>query len=263
MKHGTKSTSALLALFVLLICFSSFSCMVRAEPVRILSSEYKPWTTNDSIHGGFINRVVKEAFARKGVQVTFDYVSWKKAEVGLNDGTAQVSSFWFSDPNADHLYVLSEPLSKHSELIFHLKSKPLPKWETLNDLTALRFGITRGYTYTAELKALSRSGKLKVVESALDQHNFRRLLKGDLDAFPMEEIAAQLLLADIKLFSQKEKNLFTHDPKPLQVVPGYLRFSKTHPQTAELVSKFNAGLAEMRRDGTYDAYYQDMLKGIY
>lgn len=242
---------------------STLAGVAFAETITIATGEYEPWTGEKTKYGGFVNRVVREAFARKGVQVTYSYVPWKRAEAEVKEGKVQASSFWFPNPDLDKDFVLSEPISNHRELFFHLKSKPLPKWTKLEDLATLTFGVTRGYSYTAELWNMGKNGKLKLDEASADEQNFRKLLSERINVFPMDEVSGWKLLSDEKKFAAGTKDLIAVDARPLKITLGHLRFPKNGPETKILVEKFNAGLADMKKDGTYEKYYDDMFKGIY
>lgn len=234
-----------------------------AEPVRVATSEYEPWVNEKSKYGGFVNRVVKEAFARQGVDIVFEYMPANRAAAMVLKGVYPVSSYWFSNPEYDKDYVLSQVVLRQRELLLHLKSRPLPKWHTLGDLAHLKFGATIGYTYTAEFWAMANAGSLKTVVSYADETSLKRLLSGDIDVFPMEEVAARRLLANPTLFGPEAKDRLAYGGKPLKESEGYLRFTKGGPLTDELVAKFHAGLAEIRNDGSYARFYAELLQGIY
>ena len=63
-----------LNLFLLtsVLLFSSQLCS--AESVKISTTEYSPFTTSTAKYNGFVNRVIKEAFKREGIDVEFHYV---------------------------------------------------------------------------------------------------------------------------------------------------------------------------------------------
>ena len=236
---------------------------VRAETVTIATGEFPPWTTESGKYGGFVNRVITAAFARCGIKVQFSYMPWKRAETETRLGHYDASAVWFASQASEHDFVLSDPISNHREVFFHLKSKPLPNWATLSDLRDIKLGATLGYTYTSEFWAMARSGELNVEVAARDVLNLKKVVMGRIDAFPLDEMSGWLLLSDTKLFLPGVKELFATAGRPLRATPGYMRFPRNQPRTAYLVSKFNAGLLELKSDGSYDKFIQDMISGVY
>lgn len=241
----------------------SFAGLVRAETVAIATGEFPPWTSESARYGGFVNRVVAAAFARVGIDVKFSYMPWKRAEAETRVGRYDASAFWFASQAGEGDFILSEPISSHKEVFFHLKSKPFPHWETLADLHAVKIGATLGYTYTSEFWALAHDGKINVEVAARDELNLKKVAIGRIDAFPVDEMTGWLLLSNPKLFLPGVKNMFATEARPLRATSGYLRFPRQQPRTARLMMKFNAGLLALKNDGTYERYLQDLISGIY
>jgi polar amino acid transport system substrate-binding protein len=250
---------------VILWCLLGVCCpgLVRAETVAIATGELPPWTSESAKYGGFVNRVIKAAFARKGLDVKFTYMPWKRAETETKVGRYDASAFWFASRASERDFVLSAPISNHKEVFFHLKSTPFPHWETLSDLRGLKLGATLGYTYTSEFWTMAQTGKLKVEVAARDVLNLKKVAVGRIDAFPVDEVTGWLLLSNTEYFLPGIKDLFTTGSRPLRATAGYLRFPRQQPRTPDLVAKFNAGLLELRNDGSYDRYFQDMISGVY
>ena len=113
---------------------STLAGVAFAETITIATGEYEPWTGEKTKYGGFVNRVVREAFARKGVQVTYSYVPWKRAEAEVKEGKVQASSFWFPNPDLDKDFVLSEPISNHRELFFSPQVQAVAKMDEIGGL---------------------------------------------------------------------------------------------------------------------------------
>lgn len=241
----------------------SFAGLARAETVTIATGEFPPWTSESARYGGFVNRVVAAAFSRVGIDVKFSYMPWKRAEAETRVGRYDASAFWFASQSGEGDFILSEPISSHKEVFFHLKSKPFPHWETLSDLHAVKIGATLGYTYTSEFWELAHDGKINVEVAARDELNLKKVAIGRIDAFPVDEMTGWLLLSNPKLFLPGVKNMFATEARSLRSTSGYLRFPRHQPRTSRLMVKFNAGLLAMKNDGTYERYLQDLISGIY
>ncbi len=230
-----------------------------AEDVVISTGEFAPWTGEKLPGGGYVNRVVREAFRRQGVTVKFKYVPWQRALEELHSGTVQASSFWADDPARIKDYMLSAPVSEHRELLFHRKDKALSKWRRLADLGKYRFGATRSYTYTKEFWDLAKKGTLKVEVSADDESSIRKMLAGRIDIFPMDEFSGWTLLSS-SLFPVGTHDLVMAEPMAFSVLYGHLMVRRT-AEGARLIKLVNAGIASMKADGTLATFKDDLYRG--
>lgn len=246
--------------FILGLCLTG---LLRAETVTVATGEFPPWTTEGARHGGFVNRVIAAAFARVGITAEFTYMPWKRAETETKLGHYDASAVWFASQASESDFVLSAPISNHKEVFFHLKSKPFPNWETLSDLHSVKLGATLGYTYTGEFWAMAQAGKINVEVAARDVLNLKKVVVGRIDSVPIDEISGWMLLSNTELFLPGIKDLFATAARPLRSTPGYLRFPRHQARTPYLVGKFNAGLLELKEDGSYDRFFQEMISGIY
>ena len=253
-----KTLQALI-LFCLLALVQSASA---AETIQITTGEYAPWTSENLKHGGFSSHVITEAFKLEGYEVNFTFYPWKRVYEAAKKGNRFPASAWWypSEERSEHFYY-SAPLLMDSTVFFHLKDKPLPEWETLEDLRDRNIGATSGYTYTAEFWDAAKSKRLDIQEASSDELNFKKLLKGRIDLFPTSDLVGQKLLKEVFTPEEAEKVVF--HPKPLMSVPGHLLFSRKHPNGEELMAVFNSGLAKLRASGRYDQFWADLISGKY
>ncbi|UTH75739.1 ABC transporter substrate-binding protein [Chromobacterium sp. IIBBL 290-4] len=240
----------------LLLCWMGWAAAVE---LLISTGEYAPWSGEKLQGDGFVNRVVREAFAREGIAVRFDYLPWARALESLRNGSVQASSFWFDDPVKAKEFLYSAPISEHREVLFHRKDRAVPNWQKLSDLNSLRFGSTRGYSYTVEFRQLARQGLLAVEEADDDRVNLLKLLAGRIDLFPLDEFTGWQLLAS-DAFPRGAHDLITTETKPFSVQYGHLLMRRS-PANAQLMARFNAGLAKLRADGTLERFRLDLYRG--
>ncbi|MEO9385350.1 substrate-binding periplasmic protein [Chromobacterium phragmitis] len=244
-------------LLLLLFCLGLGRAL--AAELLIATGEYAPWTGERLPGEGFVNRVVREAFAREGVQVRFEYMPWARALEALRNGNAQASSFWFDDPVKAKEFLYSAPLSEHREVLFHRKDVTVPSWQKLPELRALRFGATRGYTYTAEFRQLTKQGMLKVEEANDDKTNLLKMLAGRIELFPIDEFTGwQLLSSDA--FPRGAHDLVTTESRPFSIQYGHLLMPRS-ARNEQLMARFNAGLAKLKADGTLERFRLDLYRG--
>jgi polar amino acid transport system substrate-binding protein len=250
---------------VLLLGYLGFAAPYpcRAEPIiQITTGEYPPWSSSHLKHEGLVNHVITEAFEREGYRATFVYFPWKRAyTAALKGDPFFVTSFWFqSEERAKHFYY-SDPVMVEKTVFFHLKSKPIKKWSSLDDLKGYRIGATRGYTYTKEFWEAHQSGRLNIEMANSDELNFKKLLKERIDFFPTGLAAGLGILEE--QFTPAMKKRVTYHPKPLLLGTGHLLVNKKHKDSKRIVQALNRGLSKLRQEGLIDAFMDDLLKGKY
>lgn len=228
--------------------------------LKISTGVFSPWADENARHKGFVSRVIEEAFRRRGYQVEFFFWPWKRALVAARNGKVDATSFWYKSEEKQKQFYYSEPISEHKEVFFYLKNRTLPEWHSLEDLSGLEIGATRGYTYTDEFWRLKQAGKLTVYEANSDELNFKKLLAGRIVLFPAAELVGWRVL---KQLDPAASDKVTTLEKPLAKQYGHLLFAKESPQSKALVTEFNAGLKTMKEDGTLESYRKDLRKGIY
>ncbi len=221
-----------------------------AQEIVIATGEYPPYTEETARGSGVVNTIVTEAFKRQGVTVKYSFMPWKRALEATRAGTFAASSFWFKNEEREKEFVFSKSFISAREVFFYKKSAPVAGWDKLGDLGGKRIAVTRGYTYTTELWNLVNSKKLLGDEAASDEQGLHKLLAGRVDLMIVDELVGWNLLSNPGLFTRGAPNMLAVLPKPFSETKGFLIFPKDGKQTAELLQKFNAGLAEMEKDGT-------------
>jgi polar amino acid transport system substrate-binding protein len=142
-----------------------------------------------------------------------------------------------------------------------LKSNPIKDWKTLDDLKNYKFGATRGYTYTKEFWEAEESKRLDADVTDSDRQNFKKLLAGRIDIFPSGLVNGYSILR--KEFDASESDLISFHPKPLSKTTGHLALTRSSKNSGNLLRIFNQGLAELKKEGLYNKFRDDLLAGKY
>lgn len=231
------------------------------EIITISTLEYPPWTGKNLKFNGFVNHVITEAFQRQGYSVRYTYLPWKRAVIEAKNGEYSALSYVYFSKDREKEFYLSNPISEEKIVFFHLKSNPIKGWKTLDDLKNYKFGATRGYTYTKEFWQAVESKRLIVDIADSDKQNFKKLYAGRIDIFPSGLVNGYNFLQ--KEFDASKSHLLTYHPKPLSKTTGHLAFTRSKKNSENLRHMFNQGLAELKQEGLYDQYVQDLLAGKY
>jgi len=248
--------------FSTLALVTLFSWDVQAEPpnaVKITTGEYPPFTSKADKSNSHLNTVVIEAFAKEGIRVQFYYFPWARAYHKALTGGFDATSYWYpSEERKEHFYY-SNPVVDSPTYFFHLKARPL-NWENIQDLKGKLVGATRGYTYTTEFVRAGNENLFTFQWGNSDEQNFRMLLAGRTDIFPIEIYPAYYQLK--KHFSSKDTDKLTFHEKPLVDSSGYILFPKKSQHSEYFLKQFNNGLEKLKKSGRFDEIYSKIGEGL-
>ena len=205
-----------IVLSVLVACFIAVAPVHAGSPdvLRITTGDSPPFSSASLPGQGITIRVIREALRRAGYELEVVFYPWKRAwsEAVANerlDGTA----YWFRAEWRERDFHYSAPLISERYVFFHLKSNPLPAWEQLSELSSQRLGATLAYTYNHVFREHAARGMLNVEWVHSDEINFRKLLRGRIDAFPLGILVGYYLLHT--RFPAGEVAKVSHHGKPL------------------------------------------------
>ena len=265
MESKKISYSIVFVVVLVIIGFAGSSLMIYSasaeEIITISTLEYAPWAGKNLKNNGFVNHVINEAFQRKGYTVMFTYLPWKRAVAEVKSGQYSALSYVYWTKDREKEFYLSDPISEEKIVFFHLKSNSIKDWETLEDLKNYKFGATRGYTYTKEFWDAANSKRLMVDVTNSDIQNFKKLLAGRIDIFPSGLVNGKSLLK--KEFNPNVPPLLSFHPKPLSKTTGHLAFAKSRINSENLLRIFNQGLAQLKKEGLFNKFRDDLLAGKY
>jgi len=232
----------------LVIYFSLFVAISQnawSHKVRMVTTDWAPYYASTLESGGVVAELVQAAFLRGGHESSLSWYSWIRAMRMAKVGSADaVMGAYYSEERAG-IYNYSDPIFSVDVGLIALKSLGIDKYGGLRSLDSYIIGVMRGWVYTEEFDTADFLKKQIVVNQVFA---VRMLFSKQVD----------IVAASISVFKH-EANLLSNskgqdivvlnpllDSKPL-----YLMFSKNIPNSLELVKSFNAGMASIRADGTF------------
>jgi polar amino acid transport system substrate-binding protein len=237
----------------LLCCF--LTAPAGAETITITTGEYAPFTSESAPDGGLVNRIVREAFARSGMEVEFAWRPWARVIVEARSGKAQAASYFALDAERDKDFIPVGPVVVDVSSIFYRAGEDMPVWTSYADLAGKRIGVTRGYTYPPDFNALAETGILDVEVADTDELNLRKLLAKRIDLFPSNDLITYRLLNE--QFSREERAMIAKTEQIFIEIETYLLISRKAPEAQSLADRFAAGLKAMQEDGTLATYLRE------
>ena len=251
--------SQLLLVWTLVLFFPGIHA--NAETVKITTGEWKPLISSEFKHGRVILHIVREAFARKGIDVEIGFFPWARAVKNVADGSWDAMAITASrHSDGDENYLYSDAVYIGGDVIFHLKDTRL-RGNRLVDMEGLKFGAVLSYDYTTEYRKAVEDGLISEVMAPEADLLFPMLMAKRFDVFIMDKTAG--LYAFNTKYREKAGDVITYLDQPLSTFEYSMRFSDDGEKNQRLVKIFNTSLKEMREVGIIDQYYRDFEKGIY
>ncbi|MDY0162613.1 substrate-binding periplasmic protein [Desulfobotulus sp.] len=236
---------------ILSLLLASLFCFLSgpAAAEKILIAACDPWPPFvDPQHPkeGVSMEIIRAAYATQGYAIKLEYVPWARAEQGVKDGVYDfLPPTWMTHERQKYL-LYSEPYAVNQIKFIKRKDDPF-EFTGMESLKGKTIGIVRGYGYGDAFLTATHFRR----EEANDLiSNTRKLIAGRIDLTLEDEIVARVRLA------QENPNLlndisFTRNAlsrNPLHIAAGL-----KNPKHQEIITAFNKGLAEIRKNGTYAA----------
>ncbi len=218
------------------------------------SSAEKPGADSESSPVGFSVDLVRAVLATQGIQVKFINVPFARCMLYAKSGqVAGCFNATITDDNrAD--YIWHQPAMFEEELSIFARSGTQSPELRLSDLRGKRVGYTNGYTYPSEFMHDSRIQKsVAVSDAAL----IRMLVAKRVDYILLNRTPGWLRIDNTPEFKGQIKRVGV-----LSMDGFWVAFSKQHPQGERLAKAFSAGLAQMRRDGSYQQLQDEFRRRV-
>lgn len=236
--------TALLALTALLVSGAHAQEWMN---VTLTQQEYPPLIMRDAPYGGLLTQIVTESFRLSRVEVHYTAVPNNRAIAGPMLDLYEGSYGWAHSVERDtKLLYSSKPIYALRIVFFNRQSDDIP-WKTLLDLRSSRIGVTQGNHYSDEFASLSAAGQLQTDSAPSDLSNFRKLLLGRIDLFPIDQDVGQFILKTN--FSLQDQNKIAFQKKPISIVPVYVVIRRNLHQAKELLDRFDRGFQQLTETG--------------
>ncbi len=232
-----------------LFCFAAAFASAEGEVV-LATNDFPPYVMQGDADFGPISKIIRAAFKEAGVAVTIRFHPWQRAENEVRSGRAFGVFPYRPTEERRREFDFTDPYYAYTARFFYntrVHPNGIP-YRTLEDLKPYKVGAVNDFWY---LPLFEKAGLQVNAVPSIDQ-SLKMLHAGRIDLFPEEENTAWYLIR--KLFPGDER-LFATLPQAFQE-PGVtnklsLMVSRAYPGSKDLIEKFNAGLAAIRRTGVY------------
>ncbi len=219
------------------------------SPITLLATHYPPYSIEkpDDGNRGFDVEVAIAAFAIPNIPVKVEFAPWARilrmVELGETAGMISCAD----TPRRRESSLLSDPISAASAAFMVREGFNSDNLNRIADLKGQDVVAVRGYAYVENFKAEGFSPHL--VES--DENLLKMLAAKRGNVILVSKENARYLNRKLNL-GLKYKFLEIEDMPAADL---FICFSKKFPGVERLRESFNAGLAKIRANGTYDAIH--------
>jgi len=234
-------------LSALLLPLSLFLGMpaVAGGTLRIAISDWPPYVETTAPDQGLAIELVRTALDRIDYDMEIVDEPWSRtlegATIGVYDALAAA---WFSDARAAK-FLFSKPYLLNEIKFIKRKGHPF-QFRSMDDLRGQVIGIVKDYAYDDRFDR--GSGLTRFVNNHVLE-NLLLLLQGEVDVTLDDE---RVLRHEIAQYMAGSKDQFEILPNPFSQKGLCFAMSRQHPRYKEIIKAFDAEIAEMRGDGTYD-----------
>jgi len=218
-----------------------------AQKAPFVSGEWAPYVSEKMPGQGPLSEIVFAATKAAGLEPSVAFFPWARAEAEVASGAAFATYPYAITDERKKSYDFSDQLASSKSMIFYVSGKgKYFAWNSLSDFKSYKVGGIAGYNY---IEDLSKNGIKPEMATGIDLI-LKMAYAGRIDYFIEDELVAR---EAIKAIYPGEQGKFLVFAKPYKDSPLYLMVSKKYPGSADLLKRFNGGLATIRKNGTYAA----------
>ena len=245
----------LILIFIFMLTLG-YSPPLEAQKLKILTTDWSPYVSQGMECYGFTAEVVCYAFLAAGHEVEFVFTSWDENETRIKKGTFLAAFPHKRTTARDKFALFSKPIASSKDVFFYVKQSPqIIDFKNLADLKSYKIGGVKGYYNIAMLK---KAG-LQTDYASDPKTSFKKMYIGMVDLVPENEFVGWEIIQ--RLFPD-EMYKFGTTTQALNQDSLHLMVSKAYPQSNALLKEFNAGLAEIMRQGVYRKLLKKYIKNV-
>ena len=222
------------------------------KPLVMAFAELTPWLNRDgTAFTGAYTEILRELARRVGRRLEIQDCPVRRCLAMLEQGQADLTIGLNRTPErAAYLDFLRTPYRLAvADRVFLVRTGESARIGRYEDLLGPRIGVVRGSSYFPTFDTDTRLIKESAPSS---EANLQKLVLGRIDAVPLPEDQALVLMHRLKLEGRVEPAKFrVHDPTPRSIA-----IARASPLATELLPKLEAAMQAIRRDGTLATIYE-------
>lgn len=234
-------------LLLLFLLASSASAVAELAKLKLVTGEdYAPFTGSNLPGGGMLTQLVMAALAEQQLVADLDWLPWKRGYLYASQGRYDGTFPYVPTPERTREFLYSEPVYRLQQHIFSRSGEPFEP-DNLAALRGKRLCYPLGWQPPAVIQKLLDDGQItRHAPLSLSVCAKLLLLQRD-DFFVADSLLGKIALRD----SASPLTAFHTSTASLPRTNLHFIVARQHPQAAELIGRFNAGLAALQASGKY------------
>ncbi len=215
---------------------------IPSEPVRLVTSDWSPYTSSTMPGHGFFTELVSAVFAEMGLTPSYSFYPWKRCRCNVACGKAWAAFPYTKTAERAAILDFSDSVSSSTTRFFYYGSDKKYFYTSIADLKKYKIGGISGYFY----KEIFAEEGIKVFYAPDEKSAFNMLREGRIDLLALNEMVGWHI---INMNFEEEKDAFHTLPKALSNNSLRLMVSRSYPGTEILLQRFNEALAKVKANG--------------
>jgi polar amino acid transport system substrate-binding protein len=214
----------------------------RAATLRLVATEFPPYTSAALPEGGIASAITRAALDRSGLAMELHFRPWVRALSELQQGVWDGIIGAWKNPERERFMAYPRSLGITNKIGFMARAGSKLAVHDLGRLAGLKIGTVRDYANPPAFEA----ARLDRDEAVDDLSNLRKLLAGRVDLALIDKgVAHHLLQTELREAAQA---LVWLEP-PVAEMPLYTALSRRKPAHQAQLVAFDRGLVELQTSG--------------
>lgn len=237
-----------------------------AKVVRMISSDWPPYSGSDLPEQGATIKVVRAAFAKMGYHLIVEHHPWERAISISRHNPEYIGILPIAySKKREKTCIFSQPVGANMPTLAYHRDDPV-EWDKLTDLKGIPIGTVRGYLNSVEFDRLAAENILTVRPVATDNINLRKLAAHRLRLAVVDlHVLHYLLETDPDLVEERKK-----DKKALPLlIPSkiieksdlFICFSRSR-KGKRMNALFSKGLSKIDPEKIFSRYMNDLKTAL-
>lgn len=239
-----------------LLCVSFVSLAAPAQTLRLATTNFPPFFSEDLPNEGPFSQLTRQAFAEAGYSVSIEFIPWARAvEWGKEGKIDGLMGAWLTPERTAFFAETTSVMSNN--LVFYRKRNTGTQFSSFEDIAKqqLWIGTVHGY---AQPRGLIEAG-VNFVYTTQDKQPFMLLSKGRVDLVIVDKTYGDVTLAlpDMQNHSINiEQMAGIVEQRSMHVL-----LSKHLTNADEISEAFNQGLKALKKDGRFQKIVFEAMSG--
>ena len=240
--HVCLSASARFLTFCGLIFGAGLTAQAQTASVDLVTGDYPPFTSEEAPAMGVMSEVVMAAFKDQGVSAQVRFMPWQRGYVETRNGLHTGTFPYVKNDERQRDFLFSQALYPDVVRIFvSADADPAMAWAGKSICVPQGYNIARVAPFIESEQAR--------MERPPDMLNcFQMLQRGRVQAVWSSEMVAEFVTRDLRRDGLRFKSLTLGLEYPVEL---YLIISRQLPLAQQWMDRFNAGLSNIQKNGTY------------